>query len=399
MDEKTIRPKRASRGLILPLTLAAVLGGGVAAAAVVAVGGTNGSRTPATVTVGAAATIASGTPAVAAEPAPATAPAAGAVSSKTVAAIYREAAPGVVRVVQAQGQGSGFVIDSEGHILTNAHVVDGAGPVFVSFSNADRVQATIVGKDDSTDTALLKVTESADALRPLALGSSTSVNVGDPVVAIGNPFGLDRTITSGIVSAVARQIQAPNGFPINNAIQTDAAINHGNSGGPLLNMQGQVIGINSQIADSGIDANVGVGFAIPIDMVKQIAADLQKNGKVTHAWLGVALSPIDPKLAAAVKLAAQKGAMVQTVQPASPAASAGLKGSTDQKVIGGETYAIGGDIITAVDGKPVESITELQTAIQEHRAGDVVKLTVARDSGTTELSVTLGTQPTSATAG
>ena len=399
MDEKTIRPKRASRGLILPLTLAAVLGGGVAAAAVVAVGGTNGSRTPATVTVGAAATIASGTPAVAAEPAPATAPAAGAVSSKTVAAIYREAAPGVVRVVQAQGQGSGFVIDSEGHILTNAHVVDGAGPVFVSFSNADRVQATIVGKDDSTDTALLKVTESADALRPLALGSSTSVNVGDPVVAIGNPFGLDRTITSGIVSAVARQIQAPNGFPINNAIQTDAAINHGNSGGPLLNMQGQVIGINSQIADSGIDANVGVGFAIPIDMVKQIAADLQKNGKVTHAWLGVALSPIDPKLAAAVKLAAQKGAMVQTVQPASPAASAGLKGSTDQKVIGGETYAIGGDIITSVDGKPVESITELQTAIQEHRAGDVVKLTVARDSGTTELSVTLGTQPTSATAG
>ena len=163
-------------------------------------------------------------------------------------------------------------------------------------------------------------------------------------------------------------------------------------------MQGQVIGINSQIADSGIDANVGVGFAIPIDMVKQIASDLQKNGKVTHAWLGVALSPIDPALADEVQLAADKGAMVQTVQPGSPAANAGLKASTDQKVIGGETYAIGGDIITAVDGKPVESITELQSAIQAHRAGDVVKLTVAR-SPEADLSVTLGAQPVSATGG
>jgi S1-C subfamily serine protease len=314
-----------------------------------------------------------------------------------VAQIYRDSAPGVVRVTQAQGQGSGFVIDSEGHILTNAHVVDGSGPVFVSFSNNDRVQATVVGKDDSTDTALLKVTESSDALRPLALGSSTSVNVGDPVLAIGNPFGLDRTITSGIVSAVARQIQAPNGFPINNAIQTDAAINHGNSGGPLLNMQGQVIGINSQIADSGVDANVGVGFAIPIDMVKQIASDLEKNGHVTHAWLGVALSPIDPTLADQVKLAASKGAMVQTVEPGSPAAKAGLRPATDQTVLDGETYAIGGDIITAIDGHPITSITDLQTAIQGHRAGDVVKLTVARSGGqTTDLTVTLGTQPTSA---
>jgi S1-C subfamily serine protease len=399
MDDQTTRP-RAPRSLILPLTLAAVLGGGVAAASVVAVVGTDGTSTPATVTVGAATATSSGTPAVAAPSAPATAPTAAAAGSKPVAQIYREAAPGVVRVTQAQGQGSGFVIDSEGHILTNAHVVDGGGPVFVSFSNEDRVEATIVGKDDSTDTALLKVTESAGALRPLALGTSTSVQVGDPVVAIGNPFGLDRTITSGIVSAVARQIEAPNGFPINNAIQTDAAINHGNSGGPLLNMQGQVIGINSQIANSGIDANVGVGFAIPIDMVKQIATDLQKSGKVTHAWLGVALAPIDPTLANEVKLAADKGAMVQTVQPGSPAAKAGLKPATDQKVIGGETYAIGGDIVTAVDGKAVESITDLQTAIQEHRAGDVVKLTVARGDGkTTDLSVTLGAQPVSATGG
>ena len=395
MDDTTTRPSRASRSLILPLTLAAVLGGGVAAAAVVAVGGDNDS-TPATVTVAAPpATSSSNTAGAAA--ASATAPAAASAGTKSVAAIYRAAAPGVVRVTQAQGQGSGFVIDSEGHILTNAHVVDGTGPVFVSFSNNDRVQATVVGKDDSTDTALLKVTESSDALRPLALGSSTSVSVGDPVLAIGNPFGLDRTVTSGIVSAVARQIQAPNGFPINNAIQTDAAINHGNSGGPLLNMQGQVIGINSQIADSGVDANVGVGFAIPIDMVKQIASDLEKSGHVSHAWLGVALSPVDPTLADQVKLAADKGAMVQTVEPGSPAAKAGLKPATDQTVLDGETYAIGGDIIIAVDGKQVTSITDLQSAIQGHRSGDVVKLTVARSGGQkTDLSVTLGTQPTSA---
>jgi putative serine protease PepD len=395
MDDSTTRPTRAPRSLILPLALAAVLGGGVAAAAVVAVDG-NGSSTPTTVTVAAPAT-SSSTPAAAATSTPATAPAAASAGVKSVAQIYRDSAPGVVRVTQAQGQGSGFVIDSEGHILTNAHVVDGSGPVFVSFSNNDKVQATVVGKDDSTDTALLKVTESSDALRPLALGSSTSVEVGDPVVAIGNPFGLDRTVTSGIVSAVARQIQAPNGFPINNAIQTDAAINHGNSGGPLLNMQGQVIGINSQIADSGVDANVGVGFAIPIDMVKQIASDLEKNGHVTHAWLGISLSPIDATLADQVKLAATKGAMVQSVEPGSPAAKAGLRPATDQTVLDGETYAIGGDIITAIDGKQITSITDLQSAIQQHRSGDVVKLTVARAGGVkTDLTVTLGTQPTQA---
>jgi S1-C subfamily serine protease len=395
MDDSTTRPTRAPRSLILPLALAAVLGGGVAAAAVVAVDG-NGSSTPTTVTVAAPAT-SSSTPAAAATSTPATAPAAASAGTKSVAQIYRDSAPGVVRVTQAQGQGSGFVIDSEGHILTNAHVVDGSGPVFVSFSNNDKVEATVVGKDDSTDTALLKVTESSDALRPLALGSSTSVEVGDPVVAIGNPFGLDRTVTSGIVSAVARQIQAPNGFPINNAIQTDAAINHGNSGGPLLNMQGQVIGINSQIADSGVDANVGVGFAIPIDMVKQIASDLEKNGRVSHAWLGISLSPIDATLADQVKLAATKGAMVQSVEPGSPAAKAGLRPATDQTVLDGETYAIGGDIITAIDGKQIASITDLQSAIQAHRAGDVVKLTVARSGGEKAvLTVTLGTQPTQA---
>jgi S1-C subfamily serine protease len=395
MDDSTTRPTRAPRSLILPLALAAVLGGGVAAAAVVAVDG-NGSSTPTTVTVAAPAA-SSSTPAAAATSTPATAPAAASAGTKSVAQIYRDSAPGVVRVTQAQGQGSGFVIDSEGHILTNAHVVDGSGPVFVSFSNNDKVEATVVGKDDSTDTALLKVTESSDALRPLALGSSTSVEVGDPVVAIGNPFGLDRTVTSGIVSAVARQIQAPNGFPINNAIQTDAAINHGNSGGPLLNMQGQVIGINSQIADSGVDANVGVGFAIPIDMVKQIASDLEKNGRVTHAWLGISLSPIDATLADQVKLAAKKGAMVQSVEPGSPAAKAGLRAATDQTVLDGETYAIGGDIITAIDGKQIATITDLQSAIQEHRSGDVVKLSVARSNGEKAvLSVTLGTQPTQA---
>ena len=302
-------------------------------------------------------------------------------------------------MTQAQGQGSGFVIDSEGHILTNAHVVDGDGPVLVSFPNEDRVQAKIVGKDDSTDTALLKVTESADALRPLALGTSTSVDVGDPVVAIGNPFGLDRTTRP----ASCRPSPARSRRPTASRSTTRSR--------PTRHQPRQLRrpaaqhagpGDRHQLADRRLRhrRNVGVGFAIPIDMVKQIATDLQKNGKVTHAWLGVALAPIDPALADEVQLAADKGAMVQTVQPGSPAAAAGLKPSTDQKVIGGETYAIGGDIIVAVDGKPVESITELQSAIQEHRAGDVVKLTVARSGGQkAELSVTLGAQPTSASAG
>ena len=206
-------------------------------------------------------------------------------AAQSIEEIYRATAPGVVQITQGNAEGSGFVIDEQGDIVTNAHVVTNGGPVTVSFSNADQAPARVVGVDDSTDVALLKVAVPAAALVPLPLGDSSTLQVGDGVVAIGNPFGLDRSATSGIVSAIDRQIQAPNGFAINGVIQTDAAINHGNSGGPLLNAQGQVVGITSQIADSGVNANVGVGFAVPINTVKQVIADLEPPVRSrTHGW-------------------------------------------------------------------------------------------------------------------
>jgi S1-C subfamily serine protease len=384
-------PKRA-RPQVLPLALAAVLGGGVAAAAVVAV--TDHSTTTKTVIVKPAASA----PAAAAPAAPATSAPAASGSDETISAIYRNAAPGVVTVTRGNGQGSGFVIDRQGYILTNAHVIDASGAINVSFSNGDRVDAQLVGADQSTDVALLKVNEPADALRPIPLGDSSTLQVGDPVVAIGNPFGYDRTITSGIVSAVARQIESPNGYPINNAIQTDAAINHGNSGGPLLNMQGEVIGISSQIADSGVNANVGVGFAIPINLVKSVAADLRAHGSVQHAYLGVTLQDIDPVLAQSMKnLPAKSGVLIAAVSPGSPAAAAGLKPGDHQIVLDGQSYVVGGDIVTAINGTQVSSVTDLQSAIQNERAGDVVTLSVVHSDGTkADVKVTLGKQPAQA---
>jgi S1-C subfamily serine protease len=383
-------PKRA-RPQVLPLAIAAVLGGGVAAAAVVAVSDHSTTTKTVVVSTPAASTAAPATSTPAVQPATNG-------SDETIAAIYRNAAPGVVTVTRGNGQGSGFVIDRQGYILTNAHVVDASGAINVSFSNGDRVDAQLVGADQSTDVAVLKVNEPSDALRPIPLGTSASVQVGDPVVAIGNPFGYDRTITSGIVSAVARQIESPNGYPINNAIQTDAAINHGNSGGPLLNMQGEVIGISSQIADSGVNANVGVGFAIPIDLVKSVAADLRAHGSVQHAYLGVTLQDIDPALASSLKdLPSKTGVMIAAVSPGSPAATAGLKAGNRQVVLDGQTYVVGGDIVTAIDGTPVKSVTDLQSAVQSKRAGDVVTLSVVHGDGSkADLKVTLGKQPAQA---
>jgi S1-C subfamily serine protease len=229
--------------------------------------------------------------------------------------MYDKYGAGVVRVDHDSGLGSGFVIDKEGHILTNAHVVDGAqGSISVSFSNNERVEAKVIGVDNATDVAVLKVDVPASALTVIPLGSSSDLQVGSPVVAIGNPFGQDRTVTSGIISAMARQIQAPNGFAINGAIQTDAAINHGNSGGPLLDMNGKVIGINSQIDTGGTgDGNVGIGFAVPVDLVKQVTAELMATGKAQHAWLGVQLTDVDPTLASQVKIGSDYGAMIAGV--------------------------------------------------------------------------------------
>lgn len=300
--------------------------------------------------------------------------------------IYRRANPGVVDIKvrqsasagadrfggpgggsgqESQAEGSGFVIDTRGHIVTNQHVVDGASAITVTFADGKKASAKVVGTDRSTDVAVIKVDAPASQLHPLAFADSKGVQVGDGVVAIGSPFGLEQTVTTGIVSALDRTIQAPNNFTISGAIQTDAAINHGNSGGPLLDSSGHVIGINSQIeSDSG--GNDGVGFAIPSDGVQRVAQQLISSGKVAHAYLGVQLTN------------ASGGAGVAQVVGGGPGADAGLRT---------------GDVVSAIDGKAIGSPDALVSAVDSHKPGDRVTLTVKRGGGTSQIKVKLGTRP------
>ena len=292
---------------------------------------------------------------------------------------------------QSTATGSGFLIDHDGHILTNAHVVDGAKRVDVQLGDGATQQAQILGVDPSTDVALLKV-DNTEGVNPLPLGDSTKVQVGDPVVAIGNPFGLDRTVTTGIVSALQRQIQAPNGFSISNVIQTDAAINPGNSGGPLIDGDGQVIGINSQI-ESQSGGNEGVGFAVPIKTAADVVSQLENGGEVKRAYLGISGGDITPSIAQALNLPVQQGVLVEQVLGGGPADDAGLKGATGQATIGGQTVPIGGDIITKVDGKPITGMDEVISAVNGKKPGDQITLTVWRDGQQTDVTVTLGDRP------
>jgi len=335
--------------------------------------------------------------------------------------IYTRSAPGVVQVTVTskvttqpnplvdpfgfsgpttqtqQALGSGFVIDKAGHIVTNYHVVQGASRVEVSFSNNERKPATVVGRDPSTDVAVLQVKGlPARALTPLPLGNSDLVQVGDAVVAIGNPLGEDRSITSGIVSALQRQISAPNGAPIDHVIQTDAALNHGNSGGPLLNTRGQVVGVNSQIQTaSGGDGNVGIGFAIPIDTVENVAAQLISKGSVEHAFLGVKVQAITPSVAKLFRLPTGRGLLVGTVCTDSAAARAGLRGATQQVTLAGDTWPLGGDIIVKVDGVSVTSVDQLRSVIADKKPGQTVQLAIYRGNTSRTLNVKLGRQPLS----
>ena len=282
-------------------------------------------------------------------------------SALTIGEIYRSTYKGVVEITvttsstdtspfggggTAQAQGSGFVYDTKGNVVTNEHVVDGAQSVSVRFWNGNTYKATVVGSDPSTDLAVIKVDAPSSILTPLTIGDSSKLLVGDGVVAIGSPFGLEETVTSGIVSALHRQMQAPNGFTINDSIQTDAAINHGNSGGPLLNSQGAVVGVNAQIAGN-TGGNVGVGFSIPSSTIGSIATQLIGSGKVEHAYLGVSVQTIPATIASDLKLVG--GVEIRKVTGGTPASKAGLKGSTGTKTSGGDLYATGGDVITAVD--------------------------------------------------
>jgi S1-C subfamily serine protease len=294
--------------------------------------------------------------------------------------------------------GSGFVIDTEGHILTNNHVVEGASHISVKLGSSNTARtAEVVGTDPASDLALLKVEAPAGQLHPLALGDSSKVRVGDPVVAIGNPFGLDRTVTAGIVSALQRQIQAPNGFSISHVIQTDAAINPGNSGGPLIDSGGNVIGINSQIeTGGGGNGNVGIGFAIPIDTAREVADEIEKNGKVEHAFLGINGGTITPALAKAVNLPVGKGVLVAEVVKGGPADKAGLRGGSTEATIEGARLQLGGDIITEVNGEPITSMEDVINAVNSDKPGDKLELTILRSGETKKVTVTLGNRPASA---
>ena len=330
-------------------------------------------------------------------------------SAMDVTEIYDRSAPGVVQITSTQGGvadpfgsspsgalGSGFVVDKAGHIVTNYHVVRDAAQIRVSFSNQDTVEAELVGTDPSTDLAVLLVDTHASALTPLPLGDWDTVRVGDPVVAIGNPFGLSRTATAGIVSALQRLITAPNQFTIDHVIQTDAPINKGNSGGPLLNARGQVIGVNTQIETGGITTgNVGIGFAVPANTVKEVVAQILATGRVDRAYLGITGQAITPDLTETVKLPVEKGIIVVTVRDDSGAGRAGLRGGDSQLVVAGESYTLGGDIIVAFDGKQISSIDELRDAIAEHKPGEKVRLEIYRDGKKTSVTVTLGRQPPS----
>jgi putative serine protease PepD len=275
---------------------------------------------------------------------------------------------------QGTATGSGFVVSSDGYVVTNDHVVAGASSVTVKIGDGKTLPAKVIGTDASTDLALLKV--SASGLTPLTLGNSDAVEVGDSAYAIGNPYGLDRTLTTGVISALQRQISSPNGYTIDNVLQTDAAINPGNSGGPLFNAQGQVIGVNSQIETGGSSAdgseggNVGIGFAIPSNTVKNVVDQLLKSGKVSHAYLGVSTQDS----------ANGGGATVAGLAGGGPAATAGLQN---------------GDVITAISGKSVADSEALSSIVDTHKVGDTVQLTVKRNGSTKTISVKLGQRPNS----
>ena len=372
------------------LLATAVLGGVVAVGAVALLGGLEGETTVITET--------------GASPSPSTTLTGGALS---VNEIYERAASGVVQITSTSGNisgaspqqalGSGFVVDKAGHIVTNYHVVQGADEIRVSFSNRDTVEAQLVGSDPSTDLAVLQVDTSASALTPLPLGDSDKVEVGDPVVAIGNPFGLDRTATSGIVSALQRLITAPNRYTIDHVIQTDAPINHGNSGGPLLNSRGQVIGVNTQIETGGVvgSGNVGIGFSVPSNTVKDVVAQIMRTGRVDHAYLGISGQAVNSVVADTYNLPVAKGVLVESVTSGSGAGKAGLQGGKTQVVVAGETYVLGGDIIVSFDGKQISSIEQLRDAIAGHKPGDRVSLVIYRDAKKTSVTVTLARQPPS----
>jgi len=353
----------------------ALLGGGATAGILAATGNLGGDATTTTV-IQRSATV----------PASTATAASSAAQDTDWTALYAAASPGVVNITsegissstpdpfgqgepsQGTATGSGFVVDAEGHIVTAAHVVDGASKITIRFSDGTSAVATLQGTDDATDIAVLKVDPSGLDLHPLELGSSAALKVGDELAAIGSPFGYASSLSTGIVSGLDRTIEAPNGFTVAHAIQTDAALNPGNSGGPILDAEGRVVGVADQIATGGTEQSAGVGFAVPIDLVADEIDQLAAGQRVAHAYLGVSTGDT----------AGTAGAAVGDVVQGGPAATAGLQA---------------GDVVTAVDGTPIDGSADLVAAIAAKTPGDRITLTVTRGSGTQTITATLGTQP------
>jgi S1-C subfamily serine protease len=289
-------------------------------------------------------------------------------------------------LVPQEGQGSGFIIDKEGHVLTNYHVIADARQVEVTLHNRKKYRATVVGNDRSHDLAVIQI--KAPDLTPMVLGDSRNLQIGQKVYAIGNPFGLSGTLTNGIVSSI-RSVQEPDGMTIDEAIQTDAAINPGNSGGPLLNWHGEVIGINTLIA-SNVGQSAGIGFAIPINTAKAVLNDLVTLGRVRRPALGVRTIPITPELADQMGLAADSGLLIVQVLPGGAAERAGLRGGSERAYIGNIPITVGGDLIVAIDGREIQDQQNLSQVMNNHRSGDTVRITIYRGKRKMDVDVTLG---------
>ena len=394
-EENPRRFSRRATGTAAVALVAAVIGGGTVA---VVESSTSGGTVIERVTTPAAVT-------------PVSSVSSGAATAVDFSRIYAQRRPGLVSITltvpDSQGSGgqggtataggSGVIIDEEGHILTNEHVVDGATKVQVELSTGKTVTAKVVGADKLTDVALLDIDVPATQLDPVPLGDSSKIAIGDPVLAIGDPFGYQASASAGIVSGLDRSIEAPNGFTITGAIQTDAAVNHGNSGGALLNAQGELVGIPSQIADSGVNANVGVAFAVPVDTAKTVIASIEQSGQVEHAWLGVSTADVDANLAQTSGVGANTGALITGVTANGPAAKAGLTGGNRVATDNSAQVCVGGPVVTALNDTPIASASDLQKAVDAQKPGSTVTLRITDSDGTARsVSVTLGTRPASA---
>ena len=389
MDDDSATPDRSPSPWrrIGALAIPAIVGAGVALGVVGATVGFGGDTT----------IIRESSPGITATPAASAAVAEaeddGPADARSVSEIVRRESPAVVLIEAGEaggqgGLGSGFLIDRDGHVLTNAHVVEDSTTTTVTFSDGTERTARILGVDTSTDLAVLKIPRVPEGIQPVRLGSSGALVVGQDVVAIGNPYGLERTATTGIVSALERTIEAPNGFAIQNAIQTDAAINQGNSGGPLFDRAGRVIGMNTQIASQN-GGNVGLGFAVPIDTIAPIAQSVIKDGTPKHAWIGITGRELTPALAGKLGLEDRRGVLVAEVADGGAAKAAGIVAARD----GDAEVPRGADLIIAVNATPVEDMADVSRAVASRTVGERISVTVLRDGEERTVQMTLRDRP------